>query len=494
MTLKKRLIKGGILVGLSSVIVVLFTYLFRLIMVRYLTIEDFGLYYALLPIFLVTNGFLDFGLSALILKYGSEFLASKKNGLFRKLIISYYKIKFILGIVIFCVFVLLSSTVMTKYVDSPNNIYLFIAMGLFYSLYGCLFNIILILFRIFENQTWYSIYEVCRTIGLFLLTILFFELGYNLWSPIMAYFITSILLSVVFYTLTYNKYWVNFKDVKSVSLRAYTNKFVSFASYNVFFILGSYILGYTDTIMLTYYTNLKLVGYYNVALPTAKLLLFFISAFTLILVPLISKQLVQKQNVLTNKLMNMVYKLYLLLIMPVAVIIFLFSDSIILFLFGQEYLPASNSLRLLGVAMLFNSLFTINSNVFNGVGRPRMNFHIILIGSTINVLVNWLLIPSYGATGAALASLLSYFCMMVVSFWCLKEVIKVDYMVISKVFFCNLLFAGILLFLDNIILLDAILIRYVLSLSVAITLYLLSLFILGIINIKNLKSLMQEYL
>ena len=174
MTLKKRLIKGGILVGVSSIIVALFTYLFRLIMVRYLTIEDFGLYYALLPIFLVTIGFSDFGLSALILKYGPEFLASKKNGLFRKLIISYYKIKFTIGIVTFCTFVLLSSTVMTKYVVSPNNIYLFIAMGLFYSLYGCLFNIILIIFRIFENQTLHSIYEVCRVIGLFLFTILFF--------------------------------------------------------------------------------------------------------------------------------------------------------------------------------------------------------------------------------------------------------------------------------------------------------------------------------
>lgn len=91
-----------------------------------------------------------------------------------------------------------------------------------------------------------------------------------------------------------------------------------------------------------------------------------------------------------------------------VIVVFSFSNEIVLFLFGSEYSASVNVLEI----HLFSSVF-----VFLGVASGKwliiegLQKHMLtraIIGLIVNVCLNLLLIPRYGIEGAAVSSLLAY--------------------------------------------------------------------------------------
>lgn len=100
--------------------------------------------------------------------------------------------------------------------------------------------------------------------------------------------------------------------------------------------------------------------------------------------------------------------LMIAIIFPALIICLIFPELIITILAGEEYL---DSVVILQVIIFISLLkpFDRQSGVFlDAIGKPRLNFLIVLTSLSINVVLNYFLIMEYGLIGAAYATLFSY--------------------------------------------------------------------------------------
>lgn len=111
-----------------------------------------------------------------------------------------------------------------------------------------------------------------------------------------------------------------------------------------------------------------------------------------------------------NKLMKVMFLSLAGFGVLVAICVAVFSKEIILLVYGEEYVSASIvlswyacSVPLIYIGELFSRWLVISGNTYLSIQRH-------LVGLTINLLLNYLLIPRFGIEGAAIASFIAFCC------------------------------------------------------------------------------------
>lgn len=89
----------------------------------------------------------------------------------------------------------------------------------------------------------------------------------------------------------------------------------------------------------------------------------------------------------------------------IASFILLFPKEI-LSIAGKDYAVVVVAFALLLLGNLANGFLSLNGSVLLGVGKSRLTLGISVAALTLTLLLNWLFIPRFGITGAALASAL----------------------------------------------------------------------------------------
>jgi O-antigen/teichoic acid export membrane protein len=92
---------------------------------------------------------------------------------------------------------------------------------------------------------------------------------------------------------------------------------------------------------------------------------------------------------------------------PVAVIFVLLADPIVTLVYGADYSEAVPSLQLLGAMTLFFGINGFAAMALIARDRPGLFSRSLIAMIVLNVALNVILIPPMGATGAALAALIS---------------------------------------------------------------------------------------
>ena len=78
------------------------------------------------------------------------------------------------------------------------------------------------------------------------------------------------------------------------------------------------------------------------------------------------------------------------------------------YLFSNDFYAAWLYTPVLICASMFNSLAAFYGSVYTSAKRTSMLFYSTLAGATVNIVLNILMIPSMGAMGAAIATMISY--------------------------------------------------------------------------------------
>jgi O-antigen/teichoic acid export membrane protein len=108
--------------------------------------------------------------------------------------------------------------------------------------------------------------------------------------------------------------------------------------------------------------------------------------------------------------MSHIYKLVtrwiLTLIIPVLVLIILFSTKIML-LFGADFIQSSNALIILSIGTSIFAIFGVSGTALVVSGYQKLNLVNTLSVTILNICLNIILIPKFGIMGAAYATLSS---------------------------------------------------------------------------------------
>ena len=92
--------------------------------------------------------------------------------------------------------------------------------------------------------------------------------------------------------------------------------------------------------------------------------------------------------------------------LPVSIMLFVFPENI-LSLFGDEYLVSKNVLVILTASTLIQAFFGAASPTLGMSGFSKLVLVNTAIAFILNFVLNYYLIPLYGITGAAYATLIT---------------------------------------------------------------------------------------
>lgn len=192
--------------------------------------------------------------------------------------------------------------------------------------------------------------------------------------------------------------------------------------------IATFLLAYIDVLLLGFFKTSFEVGIYSAASPTSRLILAFSAALYATLLPSIAELKHSKNYSEIKKSVKFSAVLQGALLIPFILISFFFSEKIITSLFGPAYASAAPLFKILVLANAFLSIFISLSAVFQAMDRQALPAKVLIFAAALDVILNILLIPKYSLVGAAVSTLAaSLFACLILVFMLFRTLKKEAY-------------------------------------------------------------------
>ena len=172
-------------------------------------------------------------------------------------------------------------------------------------------------------------------------------------------------------------------------------------------VLGAVMIS-TDTIMLGWFKNAEVVGYYSAAQKPILLLYIIPSLLAGAFFPALAR-FAHSDNEKFRSLLEKSLSFVFLLAFPFSIGLFLISPELINLIYGAAYQPATLTLKILSATILTAYSASLIANSIFAYNRQKILIGYAAIGALGNVFFNALFIPFWGMAGAAVATLITQF-------------------------------------------------------------------------------------
>jgi O-antigen/teichoic acid export membrane protein len=254
-------------------------------------------------------------------------------------------------------------------------------------------------FEEFSHETWISF--VINLLLLILLVIL--GLFHVALSYIALCFVMTRFLGIAFSIpiarrlVNFRIFHLDFKDCRNLIKRVVVFG-LQYVFGNLFFLF--------DTVLLALLCSDREVGIYQSAFKIVTLSLIIPDIAVNTMMPVLTR--FHRDDVEKwNNYGRLLYKILFLVSLPVALIMFVFADQIIQFLYGGAYLEAIQILRFFSMVILIRYGADAYALMLTTSQRQFVRMLIVVAGTLINIALNIWLIPLYGVWGTAIVSLIT---------------------------------------------------------------------------------------
>lgn len=228
-----------------------------------------------------------------------------------------------------------------------------------------------------------------------------FSISKNIFNLVLANVLATLFVCVVYVWNTRNEWLAGLRQKIDYT---YLRKLLNFGIPLIFGGVAFWGLTVTDKILLKELSDFEQLGLYSIAVSFAAAATVFQSIFTTIWVPTVYKWAAADEGL---ERIDKVSRYVLLVVILLFCLVGLFS-WVLTFILPNNY----NSVQWIVVSCLgFPLLYTLSETTVIGIGVTRRSGFAMLAASLafiINLLGNWLLIPSWGAAGAAVSTCASF--------------------------------------------------------------------------------------
>ncbi len=216
-----------------------------------------------------------------------------------------------------------------------------------------------------------------------------------------------ILLSIAIGVITTGISIFFVKQFVKIKFRIYPKtlkKSLKFGIKGYFANMSAFLNYRSDMLLVNFFTNITNVGFYSLAVNMAEMIWYLPKSIATIVFPEVSSS--NKQR--SDEIIPIICRNTLFLTFIAVLILALVAKTAVRLLYGVEFLPAVNSLLILLPGIMFCAIPSVLCAYINGRGKPQITLYISLIGLSVNIILDILLIPFWGIEGAALATTISY--------------------------------------------------------------------------------------
>lgn len=263
----------------------------------------------------------------------------------------------------------------------------------------------------FYNETFQGLhklkYQFFLNLSEFGLNLIFTIIGLNILlsinSVISAYTFSAILTAIFGSFFFYSFY----KKFKGTSIERFEKKILRYSFPLIIIGIGSILMTEVDVLMLGVISTESEVGIYSAAKEIVNRLPQIAYALALGTMQIFAKLSSRNKQQLKLKFQKLI-KINFYIFFPITLLLIFGGKSIILMLYGKEFVKSALPLMILAPWVFMASQNVFQSYFMNYQGRAwtrAINYSFAIL---LNIILNATLIPKYGAMGAAIGTMISY--------------------------------------------------------------------------------------
>jgi O-antigen/teichoic acid export membrane protein len=221
-----------------------------------------------------------------------------------------------------------------------------------------------------------------------------------------------------FFNLLHSRKYISWRPVGGYRFRPHLKAVA------VFFAMACASTVYThlDTVMLRFLTDDTTVGYYHAAVRIKSILVSIVTSLGAVLLPRASYYVERGELAefrrITHKALNFVFVAAL----PMMIYFIIFARDGIFLLSGSSYAGAICPMQWIMPTLLFIGLSNVlGIQILVPLGREKTVLWSIVSGAVVDVVLNCILIPVWGASGAAAATSVAELVVLAVQFTALGQ-------------------------------------------------------------------------
>lgn len=147
-------------------------------------------------------------------------------------------------------------------------------------------------------------------------------------------------------------------------------------------------------------------GYYDVAVKVKNILVSVVSSLGTVLLPRMSFYVSNHMEGEFQRITRKALHFILMISLPICVYFILFAEPAVFLLAGERFVPSIRPMKIIMPTLVFIGLTNIiGMQMMVPLGMERQVLYSEIAGASVNLAVNFFLIPRLGCTGAAIGTL-----------------------------------------------------------------------------------------
>jgi O-antigen/teichoic acid export membrane protein len=411
----KEILKGSFIIFIFKVLGALSLFASYMLIPRYYGIEAFGIFNLIFALLMIATVISRLGLDTYVVRIIPSFeLKDETLPLFLKAIL---KTLFLSSFVV-CLLLLASSNLINNYFFKSIDASTYLLILAFMVFPYTFFNVLVEIFRGLDEIKIYAFFRNFSQNFMVFILVLISIVSSWMFDPVYILY-GAILIITLSLSLTLYKF-LKHKEIKLYVKGKYKEKILKH-SYPMFLAASvMFLMGYTDSFMISYYLDEYQVGIYNACISLSMMLTFIPIAIGGYISPKIAKAYSQHKRDEIKSIFQDSMKIIFVVTLAIFGVMYFYGEFF-LGLFGEAFHVATLTLLLTNIAFLSEALTGPVGFILNMTDNQHIFMRILIVSLLINVLFNMLLIPIYGINGAAIALLFSMFFWTIGSYLFLKH-------------------------------------------------------------------------
>ncbi|MCF7935035.1 MAG: flippase [Synergistales bacterium] len=222
-------------------------------------------------------------------------------------------------------------------------------------------------------------------------------------ATVLAWAVGAAVLALRFRTLGRGR---PHQEITPALRTATARKFLRFSTGMFFITATGFFRNQVNRLLVGVFLLSKDVGLFTAAMSVSKLATFFLQATNTIFAPTIAELYHSGDHEMLEALHRTVVRWVVSATLPLAIWFFLFAGEIML-VFGPDFVPAADVLRILAVGQVVSALSGPVGQLLAMTRHQRCVMANSALVAALNVTLNILLLPRLGITGSAIAGMVS---------------------------------------------------------------------------------------
>lgn len=418
--LRRQILQGGMASLIVKTLSMIFLFSISIVLARMLGPDNYGLYSSIMAVVLLLVVVAQFGMPLLLVReiaiYREKGMWSEINGILRFATILGLSISVGLIILVLFAYQWIDSELNSELLYALILIPILVLSGLYgAAIRGCK--------KIFFAQ----LPELVLRPMIFLVILVSYFTVSNLDITVrttILFYVASSFMVFVFYKIIIKL--IVFKDGAGYFQRYDRHRWLN--SSLVLFVISfaGVVNSQIDVLILGFFKSQEDVGIYRVSYQSSLLVVFALQTINIVTAPYFASMYKKEENILLQKLVTISARIITLFAFFVFLFFYLFGKEFIGLTYGDAYLGSYDVLVILSFGQLISAAVGPVGYLLSMSGYEGYIAKSLILSSILNLILNIILIPVYGATGAAVSMVASLMCSNLYLYIIVKEKMGVE--------------------------------------------------------------------